>query len=273
MKRLKKDTSKFLLLIFTLISSVSMINHANTATLDSVSHIHHVKVVGSKILVLTHEGLYQLVGMNDMKLIGKERIDIMGFATLGNVFVASGHPAMGSKMPNPIGVMKSLDSGLTWKSVSLSGKVDFHYMEGAGSDLYGADSQTGNLMYSSDSGKTWRVLGANTYADIAVSPDMSGMAIAINGSEILLTENAFKSTTKIKNTLKFTQIEWGKSGLYGLSSNSLYKSKNSSKTWIKQSTFKGAPGILSASDQLILVTIGSDIYTSKNEGESFKKFS
>lgn len=30
---------------------------ANAATFDSVSHIHHVKIVESKVLVLTHEGL------------------------------------------------------------------------------------------------------------------------------------------------------------------------------------------------------------------------
>jgi len=69
-----------------------------------------------------------------------------------------------------------------------------------------------------------------------------------------------------------TQIEWRKSGLYGLSGSSLYKSTNSGKTWAKQSTFKGAPGLLSASDELMLVTVGSDIYTSKNEVRVLGKF-
>ena len=92
-------------------------------------------------------------------------------------------------------------------------------------------------------------------------------------SELLLTKNAFKSTTKIKSNLKVTQIEWRKSGLYALSGRSLYKSKNAGKTWTKQSIFKGVPGILSASDQLMLVTVGSDIYTSSNTGKNFKIFS
>ena len=265
-----------LLVKFFVVATVALTgfaHHASAATLDSVSHIHHVKVIENKVLVLTHEGLYELVGKNDMKLIGKDRIDVMGFTSLGKLLFASGHPAKGSKMPNPIGLVKSLDGGLTWKSVSLVGKVDFHFLEGAGSDLYGADSQTGKLMYSSDSGKTWKDLGENTFTDIAVSPKMSGMAIAIKDSELLLTEQAFKSTTKIKNTLKITQIEWRKSGLYGLGGSSLYKSTNSGKTWTKLSTFKGVPGILSASDQMMLVTVGSDIYTSNNEGKSFKKIS
>jgi len=259
--------------VFATVALTGFTHHASAVTLDSVSHIHHVKVIENKVLVLTHEGLYELVGKNDMKLVGKDRIDVMGFTSLGKLLFASGHPAIGSKMPNPIGLVKSLDGGLTWKSVSLVGKVDFHFLEGAGTDLYGADSQTGKLMYSSDSGKTWKDLGENTFTDIAVSPNMSGMAIAIKDSELLLTEQAFKSTTKIKNTLKITQVEWRKSGLYGLGGSSLYKSTNSGKTWTKLSTFKGAPGILSASDQMMLVTVGSDIYTSNNEGKSFKKIS
>ena len=261
------------LLSLLFISYSSFATYAYAQSLDSVSHIHHIKAVENKVLVLTHEGLYELVGKNDMKLIGKDRIDVMGFTSLGKLLFASGHPAKGSKMPNPIGLVKSLDGGLTWKSVSLVGKVDFHFLEGAGTDLYGADSQTGKLMYSSDSGKTWKDLGENTFTDIAVSPEISGMAVAIKDSQLLFTENAFKSTTKIKSTLTMSQIEWRKSGLYGLSGNSLYKSTNSGKTWTKQSTFKGAPGILSASDQLMLVTVGSDIYTSKNEGKSFRKIS
>lgn len=273
MKQLIKNATRFLLLAFVISFSIGVTNQAKAATLDSVSHIHHLKVVGNKILVLTHEGLYELVGKNDMELVGKERIDVMGFTSLDNAFLASGHPAVGSKMQNPIGVMKSLDGGLTWKAISLSGKVDFHFLEGARSDLYGADSQTGNLMYSADSGVTWKTLGKNTFKDIAVSPKKPGTAIAIKDSELHLTQNAFKSTIKINNALQLTQIEWRKSGLYGLSGSSLYKSKNSGKTWTKQSEFKGTPGILSVSDQLMLVTVGSGIYTSKNEGKSFKKFS
>ena len=263
-------SNKGLALLFVVIILSGFTNNASALTLDSVSHIHHVKVVENKVLVLTHEGLYELVSKNDMKLIGKDKIDVMGFTTLGKALFASGHPSQGSKMPNPIGLVKSLDGGSTWKAISLVGKVDFHFLEGARSDLYGADSQTGNLIYSADSGKTWSSLGSNTFTDIAVSPDTSGMAIAINNSELLLTENAFKSTTKIKNGLKFTQVEWRNSGLYALSGSALYKSMNSGKTWTKLSTFKGVPGILSASDQMMLVTVGSDIYTSSNAGKKFK---
>jgi hypothetical protein len=270
MKKSEVKSLKVSFSSFVIVSLIAFSNVASAETLDSVSHIHHVKVVEKKVFVLTHEGLYELIGKNEMKLVGKDKLDVMGFTTLGKALLASGHPAVGSKMPNPIGVMKSLDGGLTWKAISLVGKVDFHFLEGAGSDLYGADSQSGNLMYSADSGKTWRSLGANTFTDIAVSPEVSGMAIALKNSELLLTENAFKTSSKIKSALKFTQIEWRNSGLYALSGNSLYKSINKGRTWIELSKFKGAPGILSASDQMMLVTVGSEIYTSSSAGKKFK---
>jgi hypothetical protein len=256
-------------LVLTLVGLFGVSNIAYAQTLDSVSHIHHVKVIENRVLVLTHEGLYELVSKNNMKLVGKDKIDVMGFTTLGKVLYASGHPAKGSEALNPIGLVKSIDGGLSWKGVSLVGKVDFHFLEGAGTDLYGADSQSGNLVYSADSGKSWSSLGANIFTDIAVSPDMSGMAVAIKGTNLLLTKNAFKSTKELKSTLKFTQVEWRDSGLYALSGTSLYMSSDLGNSWKKLNTFKGATGILSASNQLILVTVGSGIYTSSNSGKKF----
>lgn len=248
-------------------------SNANAATLDSVPHIHHLKVVEKKVLVLTHAGLFELVGNNDMRLVSENKFDVMGFTTLGKALFASGHPAEGSKMPNPIGLVKSIDGGLSWKTVSLEGEVDFHFLEGSRTDLYGADAQTGNLLYSANSGKRWSSLGTNKFSDIAVSPKVSGVAVAIMNSDLLITKNAFKSITKIESSLKITQIEWRNSGLYALSGSALYKSTNLGKTWTKLSTFKGAPGILSVSDQMMLVTLESSIYTSKNNGKSFKKTS
>ena len=273
MKRSGRNSLRVRILVFAIVVLPGLSHNASAETLDSVLHIHHIKVVEKKVLVLTHEGLFELAGKNDMKLVGKDKFDVMGFTTLGKALVASGHPAQVSTMPNPIGLLKSKDGGLTWRAVSLVGKVDFHLLEGARSDLYGADSHSGNLMFSADSGKTWNSLGINTFTDIAVSPEIPGTAIAIKNSKLLLTKNAFKSATKIKNSLKFTQIEWRNSGLFALSGSTLYNSSNSGKTWRKLSRFKAVPGILTASDQLMLVTVGSDIFTSKNNGRSFIKIS
>jgi hypothetical protein len=268
---MKISTVRLIAVISTI--AIALNSSANAATFDSVSHIHHIKLMGNKVLVLTHEGLYELISEKNMKLIGEEKIDVMGLASLGKVLVASGHPAVGSKMPDPIGLIKSTDGGLKWESVSLLGKVDFHFLEGAGTDLYGADSQSGNLLYSANSGRSWRSLGVNTYTDIAISPTKSGTAVAIKDSKLLITDNAFKSSVVIKSNLNFDQIEWRKSGLYALSGSSIYKSINSGESWKKLNEFKTQPGILSSSEQLLLVTVGSAINISKDSGRKFTKIS
>ena len=76
-------------------------HYAYAQTLDSVSHIHHVKAVENKVLVLTHEGLYELVSKNKMNLVGKDKFDVMGFTTLGKALVASGHPSQGFEDAEP----------------------------------------------------------------------------------------------------------------------------------------------------------------------------
>jgi len=79
MKKSKVKSVRVSFSAFAIISLIASSNGASAETLDSVSHIHQVKVVENKILVLTHEGLYELVKKNDMKLVGKEKLDVMGF--------------------------------------------------------------------------------------------------------------------------------------------------------------------------------------------------
>jgi photosystem II stability/assembly factor-like uncharacterized protein len=246
---------------------------ANAETFNSVSHFHQVEAVGNKVFFGTHEGLYELVGSNNMKMVGTEIFDVMGLAAIGMTLYASGHPSQSSVLPSPVGLIASVDLGKKWKQVSLAGKVDFHFLEGAGKDLYGADSGSGNLMYSSNLGKSWRTLGKNKFSDIAVLPQMSGMAIAIQGKELVLTEDAFKSSERIKTPKAFSQIELTRSGLFALSGDSLYQSKDLGKTWKKISSFTGSAGILSANDQIMLVTVGANILVSSNAGNTFKKVS
>lgn len=269
-----KNTKKlvgFALSIF--IATSSLIGTAQADSFNSVSHFHQVKVFKNRVLLGTHEGLYELTGSNKMKKMGTENFDVMGLAVLGNKIFASGHPNRGSKLPAPVGLVASIDYGRAWKQISLAGIVDFHLLEGSRSELYGADSQSGNLMYSADFGKTWEFLGQNEFSDIAVSPDRKGVAVALKDRNLWLTENSFNAMVEIKNSLKFSQIEWTKYGLFGLSGNSLYQSLNNGKTWLKLSKFKGEPGILGTSENLMIVTVGSDFYRSLNSGKSFKKVS
>jgi len=88
---MKKSEVKSFRVSFSALAIIALMvfsNGASAETLDSVSHIHQVKVIENKMLVLTHEGLYELVKKNEMKLVGKEKLDVMGFTALGKTLYA-----------------------------------------------------------------------------------------------------------------------------------------------------------------------------------------
>lgn len=257
-----------LLLLFTLLSFQTI---AHAESFDSVSHIHQIKVYKNKVLLGTHEGLFEFSGKNSMKRISSEDFDVMGLAIVGGKIIASGHPNRGSKLPAPIGLIQSTNFGKKWALVSLGGKADFHLLDGLGKEIYGADSQSGNLMYSDNSGKSWVSVGSNVYSDLALSPNADGSVIALQEDALVYSKNHFKSVEKVVAPKSVSQIEWTKNGILALSGSALYQSSDYGKTWTLLSKLPGEAGILSANENLSLVTIGSAIYLSTNQGKTFKK--
>jgi len=80
MKKSEVQSFRVSLSAFAIIALMALSNSASAETLDSVSHIHHVKVVDKKILVLTHEGLYELVKKNDMRQVVKNLVEGAGYS-------------------------------------------------------------------------------------------------------------------------------------------------------------------------------------------------
>ncbi|WP_258804228.1 F510_1955 family glycosylhydrolase [Pseudarthrobacter sp. NS4] len=117
------------------------------------SHIHGLSVNGEtdQVLLATHEGLFD-VTKSPATQIGDTN-DLMGFTAAGDngVFYASGHPGPGSDLPNPMGLIKSVDGGKTWEQLSRQGESDFHALAATKSGIVAYD---GTLQTSPD-GKTW----------------------------------------------------------------------------------------------------------------------
>lgn len=241
-------------------------------SIGSLSHIHSVRAVGNQILLGTHEGLFQYLDEKTVKRISPERFDVMGLAVSSKGFYASGHPGPGSKLPEPVGLLLTTDRGATWKKVSLTGEVDFHTLETVGDQLYGADSGSGELMYSSNSGKSWVKRGKNTFMDIAPNPDRKASALAVRGGKLYRSTDAFKSTKLVKTSFVVDSIDWIKGSLIASSGKVLYRSTDSGVTWKKITTLPSQIGTITQSAQLIAVVMGSAIYSSSNGGKSFKKY-
>ena len=240
------------------------------ATYGSVSHIHDVKVFGDRVLLNTHEGLYEYLAANSMKKISSDDFDVMGLAIDGRTLYSSGHPGAKSNLSNPIGLLSSTDGGKSWKKVSLQGEVDFHMLEVGATDMYGADSSSGQLMYSSDRGKKWRKLGENKYSDIAVLSTKSGSAFALGSGDLVQTTDAFKTTTSIKSSLKWSSVEIVGTALYASSGKAIYRSIDSGKSWKKIATLSTEISSISMNAKILVAVTSNAIFVSRDGGKSFK---
>lgn len=123
----------------------------------ALGHVHGVVVDGDELLLGTHDGVHRVDPESGRsKPVGSSRDDFMGFSGAADAtLVASGHPGLGSTLPNPLGLMTSDDGGQTWQSVSLLGQVDFHGLAIRGDEIVGWDTR-GPLQWSTDGGVSWQ---------------------------------------------------------------------------------------------------------------------
>ncbi|MEK4701913.1 F510_1955 family glycosylhydrolase [Solibacillus sp. FSL R7-0668] len=130
---------------------------------SQIDHVHGLGYTngGEEFVVATHYGLYQY-GNDGWQEANSEKHDYMGFSAVREGFYASGHPEKGSKLKNPLGLIKSTDRGATLEQLAFYGEIDFHYLTaGYDSNAVYVFNETpteklkGGLNYSLDEGKTW----------------------------------------------------------------------------------------------------------------------
>lgn len=95
-------------------------------------HIHGLGFTadGGRLLLAAHDGLRVFAddGWSNPDL---PRHDYMGFTVTDDGFYSSGHPAPGSGLKNPLGLVRSADEGKSLTTLGFAGEHDFHVM-GAG---------------------------------------------------------------------------------------------------------------------------------------------
>lgn len=95
----------------------------------TLTHVHGMSYSadGKKLMIPSHHGLAVYEAGKWSKAPGPQH-DYMGFsATARNVY-SSGHPAHGSGLVNPFGLIRSKDGGKTWDRLGLEGETDFHLL-------------------------------------------------------------------------------------------------------------------------------------------------
>ena len=239
-------------------------------TFSDVSHIHDLKAFNGELFLGTHEGLFKFVSGNKMAMVGTSAFDVMSLAMGESSFFASGHPSADQEFPNPMGLIKSDDFGVTWESVSLLGEVDFHSLEVLGSHIYGVNSSNGELLLSKNSGTNWSNLGKIPHSDLAINPSNSAEILLITENGLIHSTNFGSSFKNVLTTKTPQKIEWTTSGLLGIYGKELILSSDRGITWKTIYTFSEETTDLSAHKKLVVVVTGSKVNISKDFGLSFK---
>lgn len=130
-------------------------------TNKTIDHIHELGISANNLYIATHTGLMKYDGERWYATSGNNH-DYMGFSMIKDGFYSSGHPAEGSNLKNPLGLIKSTDNGKRLDKLAFYGESDFHYLTaGFGSNAIYVINQEPNtelktgMYYTLDEGKTW----------------------------------------------------------------------------------------------------------------------
>ena len=95
----------------------------------TLKHVHGLaySADGKRLMVPSHHGL-AVYEAGKWKMAPGPQHDYMGFAATSKHLYSSGHPAPGSGMVNPFGLIRSRDGGRTWDKLGLEGETDFHLL-------------------------------------------------------------------------------------------------------------------------------------------------
>ena len=112
---------------FALLAGLVALTPAQAAV--TITHVHGLaySTDGGQLMIPSHHGLAVYTNGKWSKAAGPQH-DYMGFAATAKNLYSSGHPAPGSGMVNPFGLIRSRDGGKTWEKLGLEGETDFHLL-------------------------------------------------------------------------------------------------------------------------------------------------
>ena len=147
-----------LVLAFTFALGINVSGAAIAADAITLTHVHGLSYSadGAKLMIPSHHGLavYETAGKGRWSKADGPSHDYMGFSATREALYSSGHPAPGSGLTNPFGLIKSIDGGKTWRKLGLEGEADFHLL---------ATSYAGNAVYVYNHRANSRMSGPGLY--------------------------------------------------------------------------------------------------------------
>jgi hypothetical protein len=233
-------------------------------------HIHNLALDGEMVVMGTHYGLWGQEPGSAPTQISAEPFDVMGLAKSGDTWFASGHPGPGMEGPADLGLLASVDSGSTWRSVSLSGEVDFHRLTASGNVVLGQSAPDKKLLRSGDGGLTWQDLGAPPVFDISINPANADEVIATSEQGLLKSTDGGVSFLPLPNAPRLMLVSWSAGSITGVDpEGQFHRSLDAASTWQALGSVSAEPIAIAASGERVVVLAGDTIWQSDGDGVNF----
>ena len=268
--------------------------HAQPAV--TLTHVHGFAYSpdGKRLMIPSHHGLAVYEKGKWSKAPGAQH-DFMGFSATAKNLYSSGHPAPGSGLVNPVGLIRSRDGGKTWDKLGLEGEIDFHLLATGWNTnaIYVWNPEPSSRMrrlglhYTLNEGFAWKPVQAaglegNPQA-LAVHPDNAASVAAASSNGVYLSRDS---------GARFTPVARGAEGL------AVFFDLDGKRLWY--SAFDGLPRLAhaplgggaatqvklpplsedavayiaqnpAARSEYAIATFGKSVYLSKDAGRSWSQ--
>jgi photosystem II stability/assembly factor-like uncharacterized protein len=224
------------------------------------------------LLLATHEGLVEVSDGGELTAVGPV-IDLMGFAVAGDRYLASGHPGLRVDLPQPVGLIESIDGGQTWAVLSRSGQSDFHALTASSGGILGWD---GSLLRSTD-GLTWEQLDipAEPHA-LTAAPD-GAVVLATTQQGLLRSTDAGSSWSAVDGAPLLQVVDWAEDGTSAVGvdpAGTVWTSTDAAGTWQQGAQLGSAPHAVAATSTdggalRIAVVTDEALLESSDSGQTF----
>lgn len=224
------------------------------------------------VYVATHDGLFVITGSAPPRFVGPA-IDLMGFTiTKSGDLLASGHPGVGTDLPQPVGLIESVDGGKSWAVRSRGGQSDFHALSASAGGVVGYDG----TLRASDDGSSWRTLSSPPEVmSLGASPDGVHL-LAATGAGLQSLSTAGKAWALVPGAPALVLVDWADDNqVVGADrAGAVFSSGDAGRTWERvPAKALGPPQALSASIQdgrvEILAVTHAAILRSSDGGSAF----
>jgi len=268
-------------------------NFYKEITSGKIAHIHGIGYAGNMpgISIATHSGIkvYQNGKWFETKT---ELHDYMGFQATKNGFFASGHPAPGANLKNPLGLMKSSDGGNTLEKLAFYGESDFHNLAvGYNTEAIYLYNERPNsklqqgFYFSTNNGQDWKnskLKGlSSTIHSFSVHPDQASV-VAVSAKDGVYLSTDYGNTFELLSTsLESTAVTLSNEDVIYAPINKQIITKKSiatnEETNIQTPSLDAKDAIMYISQnpqnsaEIVFATLKANVFLSTDEGKTWKQ--